>query len=164
MLATKATMEKFKIPGTLKFFGEPAEKICGSKPVHAAKGYFDSSDAFVVYHPRFTNTVSGDIHFGSYWSVVFTFETISPERWIDKSLLPANTHQHGTARCPGAIDALQPFSTGGVYVNYLGEEADEGAKRIQAAYGIGKHERLVKLKNKYDPGNLFRLNQNIKPA
>ena len=60
--------------------------------------------------------------------------------------------------------AMQPFSTGGVYVNYLGEEADEGAKRIHAAYGAAKHERLVKLKNKYDPGNLFRLNQNIKPA
>ncbi len=106
ILATKATMEKYKIPGRLKFFGEPAEKVCGSKPVHAAKGYFDNCDAFVVYHPRLTNTVSRDIHFGSYWSVVFTFETPNPENWIDKSLLPPNTHQHGTARAPGAIDAL----------------------------------------------------------
>ena len=61
-------------------------------------------------------------------------------------------------------DAMQPFSTGGVYVNYLGREADEGAGRIEAAYGPEKYARLVALKNKYDPTNLFRLNQNIKPS
>jgi len=60
--------------------------------------------------------------------------------------------------------AMQPWSTGGVYVNYLGKEADEGAGRIEAAYGPEKYARLVALKNKYDPGNLFRLNQNIKPS
>ncbi len=61
-------------------------------------------------------------------------------------------------------DAMQPWSTGGVYVNYLGREADEGSERIKAAYGSEKYARLVALKNKYDPGNLFRLNQNIKPT
>jgi FAD/FMN-containing dehydrogenase len=59
---------------------------------------------------------------------------------------------------------MQPFATGGVYVNYLGREADEGAERIKAAYGAEKYQRLVALKNKYDPTNLFRLNQNIKPT
>ena len=61
-------------------------------------------------------------------------------------------------------DAMEPYSSGGVYVNYLGEEADEGAERIKSAYGPEKYERLVALKNKYDPINLFRLNQNIKPS
>ena len=61
-------------------------------------------------------------------------------------------------------EAMQPFSTGGVYVNYLGQEADEGAERVKAAYGSAKYERLVALKNKYDPTNFFRLNQNIKPT
>lgn len=61
-------------------------------------------------------------------------------------------------------EAMQPFSTGGVYVNYLGREADEGEERIKAAYGPEKYQRLVALKNKYDPTNLFRLNQNIKPT
>jgi len=60
-------------------------------------------------------------------------------------------------------DAMQPSSTGGVYVNYLGREADEGPERIKAAYGPEKYARLVALKNKYDPSNLFRFNQNIKP-
>ncbi|MFQ6029366.1 MAG: FAD-binding oxidoreductase, partial [Dehalococcoidia bacterium] len=57
-------------------------------------------------------------------------------------------------------DAMQPYSNGGVYVNYLGQEADEGVDRVKAAYGPTKHERLVALKNKYDPTNLFRLNRN----
>jgi len=41
LLATKAAMEKFGIKGSLRFTGEPAEKVRGSKPIHAAKGYYD---------------------------------------------------------------------------------------------------------------------------
>ena len=55
--------------------------------------------------------------------------------------------------------AVQPFSAG-VYVNFLG---DEGEERARAAYGAHKYERLVALKNKYDPTNFFRVNQNVKP-
>lgn len=57
--------------------------------------------------------------------------------------------------------AMRPFSTGGVYVNFLGE--DDGQNRVRAAYGAEKHARLVQLKNKYDPDNFFCLNQNIEP-
>ncbi|MCI0564650.1 MAG: BBE domain-containing protein, partial [Nitrososphaera sp.] len=57
--------------------------------------------------------------------------------------------------------SLQPFSTGGVYVNFLG---DEGQDRVKASYGTDKYDRLAALKNKYDPTNFFRLNQNIKPG
>jgi FAD/FMN-containing dehydrogenase len=56
--------------------------------------------------------------------------------------------------------AVEPFATGEVYVNHLDSEE---ATRIRAAYSQG-YERLVALKNKYDPTNLFRLNQNIKPT
>jgi FAD/FMN-containing dehydrogenase len=56
-------------------------------------------------------------------------------------------------------DAMQPFSERGVYVNNLGEEGED---RVRAAYGRN-YDRLAALKNKYDPTNLFRLNQNIKP-
>jgi FAD/FMN-containing dehydrogenase len=56
--------------------------------------------------------------------------------------------------------AMQPFASGGVYVNFLGEER-EG--QVQAAYGVN-YERLVALKNKYDPTNFFSLNQNIRPT
>ena len=59
--------------------------------------------------------------------------------------------------------ALQPHASAGVYMNYLGQEDDEGADRVRDAYGPGKLERLAKLKGKYDPTNLFRMNQNIRP-
>jgi len=58
---------------------------------------------------------------------------------------------------------MQPFASEGVYVNYLGSESDEGSNRIASAYGAGKYEKLVALKKKYDPANLFRMNQNIRP-
>ncbi len=58
--------------------------------------------------------------------------------------------------------AVEPFATGAVYVNHL--DAEEGA-RIRAAYSnSSSYGRLVALKNKYDPTNLFRLNQNIRPT
>jgi len=57
-------------------------------------------------------------------------------------------------------DAMQPFMAAGAYVNYL---EDEGDPRARAAYGPG-YDRLVGLKNKYDPTNFFRQNHNIKPT
>jgi len=61
-------------------------------------------------------------------------------------------------------EAMQPGVIGSIYVNHLGQEADEGIERVKAAYGAEKYDRLVALKNTYDPTNLFRLNQNIKPT
>ncbi len=55
--------------------------------------------------------------------------------------------------------ALQPFASQRAYVNFL---SDEGTARVRAAYGPN-YERLVALKTKYDPDNVFHLNQNIKP-
>lgn len=55
--------------------------------------------------------------------------------------------------------ATEPFSTGGVYVNFLGTEGEE---RIRAAYGAN-YERLARVKSCYDPTNFFRVNQNIAP-
>ena len=60
----------------------------------------------------------------------------------------------------GAWQAIRPFASGAVYINFLGDEGDE---RVRAAYGAEKYARLVELKKKYDPSNLFHLNQNIHP-
>jgi hypothetical protein len=55
---------------------------------------------------------------------------------------------------------MRGFSTGGTYINFLSE--DDGAERIQAAYRKN-YDRLVEIKTKWDPGNLFRVNKNIVP-
>ncbi len=60
-------------------------------------------------------------------------------------------------------ETMRPFTTGSDYVNQIGLETEEGSERIRAAYGVNYH-RLVALKNKYDPTNLFRHNQNIRPT
>lgn len=57
-------------------------------------------------------------------------------------------------------NALHPFSAGGAYVNFMMEEGEE---RVKASYK-GNYDRLVKIKNKYDPNNIFRVNQNIRPS
>jgi FAD/FMN-containing dehydrogenase len=54
--------------------------------------------------------------------------------------------------------AMEPFGTGGVYVNFTADP-----DLVQAAYSGAKYERLRALKRQYDPSNLFRLNQNIAP-
>ena len=56
--------------------------------------------------------------------------------------------------------ALHPYSAGGAYVNMI---MDEGEDCVKAAYR-DNYPRLAQIKAKYDPGNLFRNNQNIKPA
>jgi FAD/FMN-containing dehydrogenase len=57
-------------------------------------------------------------------------------------------------------DALHPFSAGGAYVNFMMEEGED---RVKATYREN-YGRLVTIKNKYDPTNLFRMNQNITPT
>jgi FAD/FMN-containing dehydrogenase len=58
--------------------------------------------------------------------------------------------------------AVHPYSAGGAYVNMMMDSADEGADRVRASYGAN-YERLMAIKSKYDPQNLFRVNQNISP-
>jgi FAD/FMN-containing dehydrogenase len=55
--------------------------------------------------------------------------------------------------------AMRPFATGASYLNFTPE-----AGRVRDAYGEDKYARLVALKDAYDPGNLFRLNQNVRPS
>jgi FAD/FMN-containing dehydrogenase len=57
--------------------------------------------------------------------------------------------------------AIAAFSPGGVYVNNLGADADD---RVREAYGAAKYERLVELKDRWDPDNVFHRNANIRPS
>ncbi|MGH7265355.1 MAG: FAD-binding oxidoreductase [Candidatus Rokuibacteriota bacterium] len=68
--------------------------------------------------------------------------------------------QDNIAWARACYGVVEPFLEQGVYVNYLGEE---GESRVRAAYGAN-YQRLAALKQKYDPTNFFRANQNIRPA
>ena len=72
---------------------------------------------------------------------------------------PANTGTI-TQWCKDYFDALHPYSAGGAYVNFM---MDEGQERVQASFR-DNYSRLAAIKSKYDPANLFRVNQNIRPA
>ncbi len=71
-----------------------------------------------------------------------------------------NDAEEITKWCKDYWSALHPYSSGGAYSNFM---MDEGQERVKASY---KHnyDRLTKIKAKYDPANLFRVNQNIKPS
>ena len=72
---------------------------------------------------------------------------------------PAEDEQ-GIEWARGFFRESAPFATGGVYVNFL---TDDESDRIKAAYG-SNYDKLAAIKKKYDPQNLFRTNQNIRPA
>jgi FAD/FMN-containing dehydrogenase len=65
-----------------------------------------------------------------------------------------------TTWCKEYFDAVHPYSAGGAYVNFMMEE---GQERVQASYREN-YARLALIKGKYDPTNLFRVNQNVRPA
>ena len=75
--------------------------------------------------------------------------------WAD----PAETERN-VAWARDFFEAMQPFAARGVYVNDLGEEEGD---RVRAAYGAN-YDRLAAIKAAYDPTNIFRSNQNIRPA
>jgi FAD/FMN-containing dehydrogenase len=73
---------------------------------------------------------------------------------------PADDERHISA-ARDVWQAVSAHGSSGVYVNNLGSEGED---RIRAAYGASKYERLAEIKARYDPDNVFHLNQNIRPA
>ncbi len=86
----------------------------------------------------------------------WTHNLLIPSLWDD----PAESERN-VDWTRSLFEAMGPFRPHAVYLNYLD---DEGEARVREAYGAAKYERLVGLKNKYDPTNVFRLNQNIPPT
>jgi FAD/FMN-containing dehydrogenase len=64
----------------------------------------------------------------------------------------------------GFSEAMRPHAMTGQYVNFLGHDEDDARRKALEAYGPAKLERLMDLKRRYDPENLFRINHNIPPA
>jgi len=104
-----------------------------------------------AYGGAIADVPDGDTAFG-HRDTLFEFGTATS--WTD----PAEDHAR-MAAARRAAAALEPFSSG-VYVNAL---SDEGAEGVRRAYPPAKLARLTAVKKAYDPGNVFHLNQNIRP-
>ncbi len=86
---------------------------------------------------------------------VFNFHAIS--MWADPMMDP----ERHIRWAKGLTEAMQPWTSERTYLNFIG---DEGEERVRTAYEPEKYRKLVALKDRYDPTNMFRLNQNIKPG
>ncbi|WP_181169059.1 amidohydrolase [Mesorhizobium sp. B2-4-14] len=111
LLATKAAMQRHGIPGTLRFTGEPAEKVRGSKPIHAARGYYDGLAGMISFHPFYMlplcNTARWDTHCGAAYAMIYRFICDEPQNWARAASDGAPIPQaHSAVRAPGANDAL----------------------------------------------------------
>ena len=113
LLAAPAAMRRHGLKGTLVFFGEPAEKLRASKPIHAAKGYYDGLDAAVSFHPHYLpplcNTTVWDTHCGVGYNCVYSFSCDDPDDWLAADRSNPIPQNHLAARAPGANDALVNF-------------------------------------------------------
>ena len=109
LLATKAAMEAHGIEGGLRFTGEPAEKVRGSKPLHAAKGYYDGLAGMLSFHPFYMlplcNTARWETQCGAAYSMIYRFRCEAPETWGARDGAPI-PQSHSDVRAPGANDAL----------------------------------------------------------
>jgi FAD/FMN-containing dehydrogenase len=122
---------------------------------HAAAAPSPLTAAILEFYGGAANRVGAQETAYPHRDAVYALNAIS--MWTDAGQDDANIQW---AR--GLWEAMRPFSTGSVYVNFLGV-GDEGQDRVKAAYGPN-YARLATIKAKYDPTNLFSLNQNILPA
>jgi FAD/FMN-containing dehydrogenase len=175
----------------LREFGPPAVDVIGPMPYTAIQGMFDGGtprgshnywrsgyvdeltdeaiDA-IIAHTGDIPAPMGQVHIhqmGGAMARVPAGATAFGNRdapflmnyiglWLD----PAEDETN-TAWVKAASDAMEPYTTGARYVNFL---ADEGEAGVRSAYEAETYTRLQNLKVRYDPTNFFRLNQNIKPA
>jgi hypothetical protein len=78
--------------------------------------------------------------------------------WMEPDAATADAH---IAWATGLAEDLRAHVTDGVYLNYTSDAGDE---RVRSSFGPEKYAKLVALKDRYDPANMFRLNQNIRPS
>jgi FAD/FMN-containing dehydrogenase len=103
----------------------------------------------------------GQVHRSPWGANAVSFEDSKFNLLVNAKWLDSGEDEANVAWARGAFAALQPHMAGGAYVNYLVDEPEE---RVRAAYGAATYDRLVALKDRYDPDNFFRLNQNIVPS
>ena len=121
---------------------------------HGARVKSPMSQSIVFRHGGAISRVPDDATAASHRDAPYMWHPIAC--WSD----PADT-EDTIAWVRESSAAMAPFATGGVYLNF---EQDEGAQHVRAGFSPEKYARLTALKDKYDPENLFQINQNIAPA
>jgi hypothetical protein len=184
-----AVEEGEKVVKPLKEFGSPVLDLCVPKPFLAHQGMFDPSfphgwwyyirscDVAQLTDEVIEITVDHALRINSPLSTFVIWQLGGAVARVgeDETTFGGRSAGHtfnigGITESAEGFDeerewvrnfwsALSPYHTG-VYVNFLMEEGEE---RIRQAYGAKKYDRLKALKRRYDPDNLFRLNQNIRP-
>jgi hypothetical protein len=178
-----------KVVKPLKEFGSPVLDVCVPKPYLAHQAMFDlsfphgrwyyirSCDVAQLRDEVIDITVDHALRINSPFTALTLWQRGGAVARVgeDETALSGRSAGH-TYNITGATEgsegfdeerewvrnfwsALEPYHTS-VYVNFLMEEGEE---RIRQAYGAKKYDRLKALKHRYDPDNLFRLNQNIRP-
>ncbi|GAC1473280.1 MAG: FAD-binding oxidoreductase [Chloroflexota bacterium] len=167
----------------------PALELLGWMPYPAIQSMFDAvyppgyqwywradfvrelSDEAIAVHEKFgpelpfvstmhLYPINGAVHRAGKNDTAFSYRDVI---WAEVIVgVDPDAANAGTIRdwCVSYWDALHPYSAGGAYVNFM---MDEGQDRIRATYR-DNYDRLVQVKNKYDPSNLFHVNQNIRPT
>jgi FAD/FMN-containing dehydrogenase len=169
---------------------EPTLHAVGPMPFPALQGFFDPlypkghqwywradfvrdlPDAAIERHVEFGRTmptgqstmhlypIDGAVHDVGSGDTAFSYRDVTWAQVIvgvDPDPASADTLKRWTIEY---FDALHPHSAGGAYVNFM---MDEGQERVQATYR-DNYDRLARAKATYDPDNVFRVNQNIRPA
>jgi FAD/FMN-containing dehydrogenase len=169
---------------------EPTLHAVGPMPFPALQGFFDPlypkghqwywradfvrdlPDAAIERHVEFGRTmptgqstmhlypIDGAVHDVGSGDTAFSYRDVTWAQVIvgvDPDPASAETLKRWTI---DYFDALHPYSAGGAYVNFM---MDEGQERVQATYR-DNYDRLARAKASYDPDNVFRVNQNIRPA
>jgi hypothetical protein len=174
----------------LKSFGSPVLDLCGPKPFLAHQAMFDPSfrpgwwyymrscDVAELTDEVIDITVEHSLRIGSPLTAFPIWHLGGAAARVGEDETAFNGRDAGhtfnitavTETAEGFDEerewvgsfwsALEPYHTS-VYVNFL---MDEGEERVRQAYGPEKYDRLKALKRRWDPTNLFRLNQNITPA
>jgi FAD/FMN-containing dehydrogenase len=174
----------------IRAFGAPAIDFTGTVPFPALQSLFDRffppglqwywkadffkelSDAAIALHvkhgaqlPTALSTmhlypINGAVHRVGRNDTPFSFRDANFAEVIVGVDPDAANAQRMTAWARDYWQALHPYSAGGAYVNMI---MDEGQDQVRAAYR-DNYDRLLAVKTKYDPKNLFRINQNIQPA
>jgi FAD/FMN-containing dehydrogenase len=178
-----------KVMRPMKEFGRPLLDLCAPQPFVAHQSMFDPSfpagwwyyfrscnlgeltdgaiDVVADRAPRMTSQLTafpifqlgGAIDRVGEDETAYTGRSAGHTVNINATTATSEGYEQERAWSRDFWSALEPYHTN-VYVNFLMEEGEE---RIRQAYGAAKYDRLKALKRRYDPDNVFRLNQNISP-